>query len=73
VGGGFPGGVSGKEPTCQCRRLKRRGFDPWVRMILWRRKWQSPPVFFLGEFHRQRRLGGYSPQSHKESDTTEVI
>ena len=28
---GFPGGTSGKEPACQCRRHKRRGFDPWVR------------------------------------------
>ena len=26
---GFPGGASGKEPICQCRRLKRRGFSPW--------------------------------------------
>ena len=34
---GFPGGASGKEPTCQCRRLKRRGFYPWVRKIPWRR------------------------------------
>ena len=23
---GFPGGANGKEPTCQCRRLKRHGF-----------------------------------------------
>ena len=30
---GFPGGASGKEPTCQCRRHKRRGFDPWVKKI----------------------------------------
>ena len=27
---GFPGGPSGKEPACQCRRHKRRGFDPWL-------------------------------------------
>jgi len=27
-GGGFPGGTSGKEPTCQCRRRKRFEFDP---------------------------------------------
>ena len=27
---GFPGGTSGKEPACQCRRRKRRSFDPWV-------------------------------------------
>ena len=25
---GFSGGASGKEPACQCRRQKRRGFDP---------------------------------------------
>ena len=24
---GFPGGTSGKESTCQCRRLRRLGFD----------------------------------------------
>ena len=28
---GFPGGAIGKELTCQCRRHKRCGFDPWVR------------------------------------------
>ena len=27
---GFPGGASGKEPTCQCRRHKRPRFSPWV-------------------------------------------
>ena len=30
---GFPGGASGKEHACQCRRHKRHGFDPWVRKI----------------------------------------
>ena len=25
---GFPGGASGKEPACKCRRHKRCGFDP---------------------------------------------
>ena len=25
----FPGGASGKEPTCRCRRCKRQGFSPW--------------------------------------------
>ena len=34
----FLGGVSGKESTCQCRRHKRRRFDPWVSKIPWRRK-----------------------------------
>ena len=27
---GFPGGAGCKESACQCRRLKRRGFDPWI-------------------------------------------
>ena len=27
---GLPGGTSGKESTCQCRRCKRPGFSPWV-------------------------------------------
>jgi len=31
------------------------------------------PVFFLGEFHRQRSLAGYSPWGHKESDMTEWL
>ena len=33
----FPDGSSGKESSCQCRRPKRRGFDPWVRKIPWSR------------------------------------
>ena len=31
----------------------------------------TPPVFLLRESHRRRSLVGYSPQGHKESDTTE--
>ena len=34
---GFPGGASGKEPTCQYKRHKRDGFHPWVGKIPWRR------------------------------------
>ena len=30
---GFPSGVSGKEPICQCRGHKRWGFYPWIRKI----------------------------------------
>ena len=34
---GFPDGASGKEPACQCGRLKIiPGFDPWVGKIPWR-------------------------------------
>ena len=54
---GFPGGASGKEPTCQCRRHKRQGFDPWVGKIPWRRTWQSTPLFLPRESHGQRTHG----------------
>ena len=68
----FPAGASGKEPTCKCGRLKRPGFDPWVRKIPQKRTWQPTPVFLPGESHGQRSLVGYSPQGCKELDTTWV-
>ena len=37
--------LSGREFTCKCRRLR---FDPWVRKIPWRRKWQPLHYFCLG-------------------------
>ena len=40
--------LGGKESACQCRRRK---FDPWVRKIPWRRKWQPNPVFLPGKCH----------------------
>ena len=59
---------SGKESTWQYRRWR---FDPWVRKIPWRRKWQLTPVFLPGKFHGQMSLVGCSPWGPKESDTTE--
>ena len=44
----FPGGISDKQPTCQCRRHNRQGFSPWVGKIPWRRAWQPTPVFLPG-------------------------
>ena len=51
-----------KNPPANARRLRGHGFDPWVKKILWRRKWQPTPVFLLGESHGQRSLVGYSPR-----------
>ena len=62
----FAGWHSGKESACQCRRCKRRRFDPCIRKIPWRRKWQPMPVFLPGESHGQRSLVGYSPWGHQE-------
>ena len=45
--------------------------DPWVRKILWSRKWQPTPVSLPGESHGQRNLAGYSAWGLKEKDVTE--
>ena len=70
---GFPGGASGKEPTCQCRRRVRdTGPIPGSGKVPWRRAWQTFSVFLPEKFHGQRSWAGYSPWGHKESDTTEA-
>ena len=70
----FPGGTSGKESACQCRRCKRHGFHPWVTKIPWRRKWQPTPVFLPGKSPWTEKPGElHSPWGHKESDTTKRL
>ena len=49
----------------------RHGFNPWVRKILWRKKWQLTLVSLPGKFQGQRSLAGYIPRGCRESDTTE--
>ena len=49
-----------------CLQWGRPGFDPWVRKIPWRRKWQSTPILLLGKFHGRRSLVGYRPCSREE-------
>ena len=63
LSGGFPGGASDKEPTCQCQRYRMPGFSPWVRKIPWRRKWQSTPVPLPGKSHGPKSLVGCTPKS----------
>ena len=58
----LPSSSVGKESTCQCRRPR---FDPWVRKISWKRKWQPTPVFLPGKSHGLRSLLGYSPRGRK--------
>ena len=49
----IPSSLTGKESACQCRRC---AFDPWVRKIPWRRKWQLTSVFLPGKSYGQRSL-----------------
>ena len=60
--------TSGKEPACQCRRLKSlipgSGRSPGGG--------QPTPVFLPRESHGQRSPAGCSSWGHKESSTTEA-
>ena len=48
-------------------------FDPWLRNIPWKKKWQPTSVFLPGESHGQRSLVGYSPWGCKQLDMTEQL
>jgi len=67
------GGASGEEPTCQCRRHKRHGFNSWVRKIFWKRKWQPTLVFLPEKSHGWRSLAGCSPWGCRELDMTQRL
>ena len=45
-----------KQPTCQCKRLKRCGFGPWVGKIPLEEEMEPTAVFLPGESHGQRSL-----------------
>ena len=65
IGESFPGGASGKENACQCRRHNRCGCDPWVSKIPWRKSWELNTVFLTEE-------SLHGPCDHTDSEATEV-
>ena len=68
---GLPWCLTHKESTYNVDWSLVPEFDPLVRKIPRRSKWQPTPVFLPGKTHGQRSLAGYSPWGRKESDTTE--
>ena len=50
----FPGGSDGSV----CLQCGKPGFDPWVRKIPWRRKWQPIPGLLPGKSQGWRSLVG---------------
>ena len=62
------GFLGGREGSCQCRRCRSLGFDPWVRKIPWSRKWQPTPVF-LPEDSMDRGAWRATVHGVAESDT----
>ena len=59
---GLPRWLSCKEFACQ---HWRHGFNPWVRKISWRRKWQPTPVLLPGKCYGQRSLVDYNPSGRE--------
>ena len=57
---GFPGGSVVDNLPANAGDTERR-FDPWVRKMPWRRKWQPTLAFLPGESLGQRSLAGYGP------------
>ena len=45
---GFPGGSANARDSGDMGLI--HGFDPWIRKIPWRRKWQPTPVFLPGKW-----------------------
>ena len=50
-----------KNPSTNAGKLKRWGFNFWVRKIPWRRAGQPTPLFSPRESHGQRNLKVFSP------------
>ena len=67
---GFSDGSVGKESTCTAGDMGEVGLIPGLGRSPG--GINSPPtlVFLPGESYGQRSLVDYSPQGHKESDTT---
>ena len=64
---------SGSDGKASCLQCGRPGFNPWIRKIPWRRKWQPTPALLPGKSHGQRSVVDYSSRGRKESDTTERL
>ena len=62
-----------KNPPANAGDAGDCGFNPWVKTIPWRRKWQPTPVFWPGKSDGQRSLEGYSPWGCEESDMAERL
>ena len=77
---GFPGGTNGKDPTCQSRRHKGRGFDRSLcqedpleegvatpsSMLAWRTPWTEEPGG-LQSMGSQRVRHNWSDPAHTHS------
>ena len=61
----LPRWLSGKEPTCQCRRHKKCGIDPWVQENALEEERATNSSVLPGNTPWIEEPGGYSPWGHK--------
>ena len=61
-----------KNPPVNAGDVRDEDLISRSRRFPWRRAWQPTPVFLPEKSHGQRSLVGYSPEGHKQSDTTEA-
>ena len=61
----FPWWLSGKESACQAGD----SFNPCIRKISWRRKWQPIQVFLPGKSLGQKNVVGYTTHTVTKSQT----
>ena len=59
--------AQGSRIHLQC---KRHGFDPWIRKIPWRRKWQPTPVFLPRRIPWTEEPGGLESTGSQQLDMT---
>ena len=69
--GGFPGGTSGKEPACQCRRQRFTGFISGLGRSP--EGGHSNPLQYSCLENPKHRGAWRAPQSCKESDMTDWL
>ena len=67
---GLPWSSNSEESACNAGDL---GSIPGSGRFLWRREWQSTPIFLLRKSHRQRSLESYSSWGRKQPDTSERL
>ena len=62
---GFPGGASDKEPTWQCRRHKRCGFNSWVGQISLEKEMTTHSTVFAWKIQWAAEPGGLQSMGSK--------
>ena len=71
---GLPRWLNGNESSCNTGNGGDAGLIPGsVGKSRWRREWLPTPVLLSGESQGQRKLVGYGPWGHKESDSIELL